>query len=95
MSQYKVRDTFCKFGTSYGNFVVILIFYISVIGSYGIIELCTKALSSTITTLKQRNVNLASVRTCVVVRKLKLKFKNCFMNFVSTCRSLKRDPEFS
>jgi hypothetical protein len=35
--------------------------------SYGIIELCTKALSNSVQTLKQRNVNLACVRTCVVV----------------------------
>ncbi|CRL08083.1 CLUMA_CG020911, isoform A [Clunio marinus] len=35
--------------------------------SYGIIELCTKALSNSIQTLKQRNINLACVRTCVVV----------------------------
>ncbi|CAH1734151.1 unnamed protein product [Chironomus riparius] len=35
--------------------------------SYGIIELCTKALSNSIQTLKQRNVNLGCVRTCVVV----------------------------
>ncbi|XP_070495402.1 disco-interacting protein 2-like isoform X4 [Chironomus tepperi] len=35
--------------------------------SYGIIELCTKALANSIQTLKQRNVNLGCVRTCVVV----------------------------
>lgn len=35
--------------------------------SYGIIELCTKALSNSIQTLKQRNINLGCVRTCVVV----------------------------
>ncbi|XP_055705773.1 disco-interacting protein 2 isoform X5 [Phlebotomus papatasi] len=35
--------------------------------SYGVIELCTKALSNSIQALKQRNVNLACVRTCVVV----------------------------
>jgi acyl-CoA synthetase (AMP-forming)/AMP-acid ligase II len=35
--------------------------------SYGIIELCTKALSNSIQSLKQRNVNLGCVRTCVVV----------------------------
>lgn len=35
--------------------------------SYGVIELCTKALSNSIQMLKQRNVNLACVRTCVVV----------------------------
>lgn len=35
--------------------------------SYGIIELCTKALSNSIQTLKSRNINLACVRTCVVV----------------------------
>ncbi|XP_053689831.1 disco-interacting protein 2 isoform X2 [Sabethes cyaneus] len=35
--------------------------------SYGVIELCTKALSNSIQMLKQRNVNLGCVRTCVVV----------------------------
>lgn len=35
--------------------------------SYGVIELCTKALSNSIQVLKQRNVNLACLRTCVVV----------------------------
>ncbi|GAB0087700.1 Disco-interacting protein 2 [Sergentomyia squamirostris] len=35
--------------------------------SYGVIELCTKALSNSIQALKQRNVNLGCVRTCVVV----------------------------
>lgn len=35
--------------------------------SYGVIELCTKALSNSIQALKQRNVNLACLRTCVVV----------------------------
>lgn len=35
--------------------------------SYGVIELCTKALSNSIQLLKQRNVNLACLRTCVVV----------------------------
>lgn len=35
--------------------------------SYGVIELCTKALSNSITVLKQRNINLGCVRTCVVV----------------------------
>lgn len=35
--------------------------------SYGVIELCTKALSNSIQMLKQRNINLSCVRTCVVV----------------------------
>ncbi|XP_021710039.1 disco-interacting protein 2 isoform X5 [Aedes aegypti] len=35
--------------------------------SYGVIELCTKALSNSIQMLKQRNINLGCVRTCVVV----------------------------
>nr|XP_050050187.1 disco-interacting protein 2-like isoform X4 [Dermacentor andersoni] len=35
--------------------------------SYGVMELCTKGLGSSITQLKQRNVNLSCVRTCVVV----------------------------
>ncbi|XP_040171606.1 disco-interacting protein 2 isoform X16 [Anopheles arabiensis] len=35
--------------------------------SYGVIELCTKALSNSIQALKQRNINLGCVRTCVVV----------------------------
>ncbi|XP_055854104.1 disco-interacting protein 2 isoform X6 [Episyrphus balteatus] len=35
--------------------------------SYGVIELCTKALSNSIPALKQRNVDLRCVRTCVVV----------------------------
>lgn len=35
--------------------------------SYGVIELCTKALNNSIQALKQRNINLACVRTCVVV----------------------------
>ncbi|KRF97799.1 uncharacterized protein Dwil_GK17656, isoform B [Drosophila willistoni] len=35
--------------------------------SYGVIELCTKALSNSIPLLKQRNVDLRCVRTCVVV----------------------------
>lgn len=35
--------------------------------SYGVIELCTKALSNSIQLLKTRNINLACVRTCVVV----------------------------
>ncbi|XP_050691601.1 disco-interacting protein 2 homolog C-like isoform X6 [Eriocheir sinensis] len=35
--------------------------------SYGVMELCTKGLGSSITLLKQRGVNLACVRTCVVV----------------------------
>ncbi|TDG53237.1 hypothetical protein AWZ03_000052 [Drosophila navojoa] len=35
--------------------------------SYGVIELCTKALSNSVPSLKQRNVDLRCVRTCVVV----------------------------
>ncbi|XP_064108435.1 disco-interacting protein 2 homolog C-like [Macrobrachium nipponense] len=35
--------------------------------SYGVMELCTKGLGSSITALKTRGVNLACVRTCVVV----------------------------
>ncbi|XP_055385634.1 disco-interacting protein 2 isoform X9 [Condylostylus longicornis] len=35
--------------------------------SYGVIELCTKALSNSIQALKQRNIDLRCVRTCVVV----------------------------
>lgn len=35
--------------------------------SYGVIELCTKALSNSIQVLKTRNINLGCVRTCVVV----------------------------
>lgn len=35
--------------------------------SYGVMELCTKGLGSSVTTLKTRGVNLACVRTCVVV----------------------------
>ncbi|XP_017842176.1 disco-interacting protein 2 isoform X2 [Drosophila busckii] len=35
--------------------------------SYGVIELCTKALANSVPTLKQRNVDLRCVRTCVVV----------------------------
>ncbi|XP_045114738.1 disco-interacting protein 2 homolog C-like isoform X3 [Portunus trituberculatus] len=35
--------------------------------SYGVMELCTKGLGSSIALLKQRGVNLACVRTCVVV----------------------------
>ncbi|KAF2357567.1 AMP-dependent synthetase/ligase [Trinorchestia longiramus] len=35
--------------------------------SYGVMELCTKGLSSSIGALKQRGVNLACVRTCIVV----------------------------
>ena len=35
--------------------------------SYGVMELCTKGLGSSINMLKQRNVNLSCVRTCVVV----------------------------
>uniref|UniRef100_A0A182Q5X3 DMAP1-binding domain-containing protein n=1 Tax=Anopheles farauti TaxID=69004 RepID=A0A182Q5X3_9DIPT len=35
--------------------------------SYGVIELCTKALSNSIQALKTRNINLGCVRTCVVV----------------------------
>ncbi|XP_016975857.1 disco-interacting protein 2 isoform X1 [Drosophila rhopaloa] len=35
--------------------------------SYGVIELCTKALSNSIPSLKQRNIDLRCVRTCVVV----------------------------
>ncbi|XP_059217269.1 disco-interacting protein 2 isoform X2 [Stomoxys calcitrans] len=35
--------------------------------SYGVIELCTKALSNSIPLLKQRNIDLRCVRTCVVV----------------------------
>ncbi|XP_058987472.1 disco-interacting protein 2 isoform X2 [Musca domestica] len=35
--------------------------------SYGVIELCTKALSNSIPVLKQRNIDLRCVRTCVVV----------------------------
>ncbi|XP_037935929.1 disco-interacting protein 2 isoform X2 [Teleopsis dalmanni] len=35
--------------------------------SYGVIELCTKALSNSIPMLKQRNIDLRCVRTCVVV----------------------------
>ncbi|XP_047738274.1 disco-interacting protein 2 homolog C isoform X8 [Hyalella azteca] len=35
--------------------------------SYGVMELCTKGLSSSITALKQRGINLACVRTCIVV----------------------------
>ncbi|XP_034255251.1 disco-interacting protein 2 isoform X2 [Thrips palmi] len=35
--------------------------------SYGVMELCTKGLGTAVTTLKSRGVNLACVRTCVVV----------------------------
>ncbi|KAF4519578.1 hypothetical protein B566_EDAN004786 [Ephemera danica] len=35
--------------------------------SYGVMELCTKGLGSSVNTLKQRGVSLACVRTCVVV----------------------------
>lgn len=35
--------------------------------SYGVIELCNKALSGQIAAMKQRGVSLACVRTCVVV----------------------------
>ncbi|XP_035702936.1 disco-interacting protein 2 isoform X5 [Folsomia candida] len=35
--------------------------------SYGVMELCTKGLGSSVGLLKQKNVNLACVRTCVVV----------------------------
>lgn len=35
--------------------------------SYGVMELCTKSLGTSIATLKQRGVNLNCVRTCVVV----------------------------
>ncbi|KAL5290225.1 DIP2 family protein [Megaselia abdita] len=35
--------------------------------SYGVIELCTKDLSNSIQALKQRNIDLRCVRTCVVV----------------------------
>ncbi|XP_043215224.1 disco-interacting protein 2-like isoform X2 [Amphibalanus amphitrite] len=35
--------------------------------SYGVMELCTKGLSSSIPLLRQRGVNLSCVRTCVVV----------------------------
>lgn len=35
--------------------------------SYGVMELCTKGLGSSVNQLKARNVNLACVRTCVVV----------------------------
>ncbi|KAK4328811.1 hypothetical protein Pmani_000786 [Petrolisthes manimaculis] len=35
--------------------------------SYGVMELCTKGLGSSIGLLKQRGVNLACVRTCVLV----------------------------
>ncbi|CAL8101663.1 unnamed protein product [Orchesella dallaii] len=35
--------------------------------SYGVMELCTKGLGSSVGLLKQRGVNLACVRTCVVV----------------------------
>lgn len=35
--------------------------------SYGVMELCTKGLASSVAALKQRGLNLACVRTCVVV----------------------------
>ncbi|XP_049818331.1 disco-interacting protein 2 isoform X5 [Aethina tumida] len=35
--------------------------------SYGVMELCTKGLGSSVNQLKSRNVNLACVRTCVIV----------------------------
>ncbi|CAG0916938.1 unnamed protein product [Notodromas monacha] len=35
--------------------------------SYGVMELCTKGLGSSVMTLKQKGLNLACVRTCVVV----------------------------
>lgn len=35
--------------------------------SYGVMELCTKGLGSSVNQLKQRGVNLGCVRTCVVV----------------------------
>lgn len=35
--------------------------------SYGVMELCTKGLGSSVNQLKQRSVNLGCVRTCVVV----------------------------
>ncbi|XP_026314768.1 disco-interacting protein 2 isoform X7 [Hyposmocoma kahamanoa] len=35
--------------------------------SYGVMELCTKGLGSSVNTLKSKGINLACVRTCVVV----------------------------
>ncbi|RWS31013.1 disco-interacting protein 2-like protein, partial [Leptotrombidium deliense] len=35
--------------------------------SYGVMELCTKGLGTTVNQLKQRGVNLSCVRTCVVI----------------------------
>ncbi|KAJ2954189.1 hypothetical protein O0L34_g2425 [Tuta absoluta] len=35
--------------------------------SYGVMELCTKGLGSSVNTLKTKGINLACVRTCVVV----------------------------
>ncbi|XP_067935039.1 disco-interacting protein 2 homolog C-like isoform X2 [Watersipora subatra] len=35
--------------------------------SYGVMEMCTRGLGTTTATLKQRGVNLSSVRTCIVV----------------------------
>lgn len=35
--------------------------------SYGVMELCTKGLGSSVNTLKAKGINLACVRTCVVV----------------------------
>ena len=35
--------------------------------SYGVMEMCTRGLGSATTVLKQRGINLSSVRTCIVV----------------------------
>ena len=42
-------------------------FYIFSIFSLGVMELCTKGLGGSVPQLKQKGVNLACVRTCVVV----------------------------
>lgn len=65
VSQYKVRDTFCSYGVmelcTKGKLIVVLSWLVcndTVILS---------GLGSSVNLLKQRNVNLACVRTCVVV----------------------------
>lgn len=62
--------------------------------SYGVMELCTKGLGSSIQQLKQRGINLGCVRTCIVVAEerprvsLTNSFAKVFQSLGLSCRAV-------
>ena len=69
VSQHKVRDTFCSYGKLIRRKSVDTSYIFNFLGFLysGVMELCTKGMASSVGMLKQRGINLACVRTCVVV----------------------------